>query len=146
MLASVLSFSPDLADQVSEYCENHSDGKYLSLTASCFPLLSYLLCAYLLTCRTTSPPGTYQRALGLDPSELRGCGQDVLKAARPVDDLDGSMDCSKKGYMTCAYENHLLTQGSNNFGYRYLQRLLGAHMVRRYQRDAGGDCDTRAQR
>lgn len=27
MLGSVLPFSPDLADRVSEYCEKHSKGK-----------------------------------------------------------------------------------------------------------------------
>ena len=95
MLASILSFSPELADQVSEYCEKNSRGKAFSASHSLLGGIKkydfHLLILHI------SPPTKFEGTLGLDSQELCGRRQDVITAARAVDDLDGRVDCPKEG-------------------------------------------------
>jgi hypothetical protein len=60
MLGSVLPFTPELAERVSEYCEQHSDGASRNLLI----LTGRLIISY------NSPSGTHQRAMGLDGEKL----------------------------------------------------------------------------
>jgi len=152
MLASVLSFSPELADQVSEYCEEHSDGTYL-LVVLVSSSLQAALCSFV---HLNSASPAYQTTLGLHVEELCRCGQDVISFAGPMDDLDGPMDRSKKRFVVhmaptpgpslLAQDRNLTFPLSCSSGSRHVQRILCACMVRRHQGDTGGDCDAGIER
>ena len=93
MLGSVLPFSPELADRVSEYCEKHSEGRFFLLRKPVESVATVFQAG--TSSRFSSVTGSSGQAMGMDSSPLLRRRNDVFQAARSMDDMDGPVDCTK---------------------------------------------------